>query len=61
MKDKDLALMLHLDSPSREPASPEAAEAIRKAGADAIVTGTFIEQCSDDSKLKAVVAASKGL
>ena len=41
--------------------TPEAAEAIRKAGADAIVTGTFIEQCSDDSKLKAVVAASKGL
>ncbi len=31
MKDKDLTLMLHLDSPSREPASPEAAEAIRVA------------------------------
>lgn len=30
MKDKDLTLMLHLDSPSREPApSPEAAGAIR--------------------------------
>ena len=41
--------------------TPEAAEAARKAGADVIVTGTFIEQCSDDSKLKAVVAASKGL
>lgn len=41
--------------------TPEAAEAARKAGADAIVTGTFIEQCSDDSKLKAVVKASKGL
>ncbi len=41
--------------------TPEAAEAARKAGADAIVTGTFIEQCSDNAKLKAVVAASKGL
>ena len=41
--------------------TPEAAEAIRKAGADAIVTGTFIEQCSDDSMLQAVVKAAKGL
>lgn len=38
----------------------EAAEAARLAGADAIVTGTFIENCSDDSKLRSVVAAAKG-
>ena len=41
--------------------TPEAAEAARKAGADIIVTGTLIEQCKDDSKLKAVVKASKGI
>ena len=41
--------------------TPEAAEAARKAGADIIVTGTFIEQCDDTSKLKAVVSAAKGL
>ena len=41
--------------------TPEAAEAARKAGADAIVTGTLIEQCSNDEKLKAVVKAAKGL
>ncbi len=41
--------------------TPEAAEAARKAGADIIVTGTFIEQCNDDEKLKAVVKASKGI
>lgn len=41
--------------------TPEAAEAARLAGADIIVTGTFIEQCSDDEKLRAVVKASKGL
>jgi phosphoglycerol geranylgeranyltransferase len=41
--------------------TPEAAKAIREAGADAIVTGTFIEQCEDNSKLTAVVKAAKGL
>lgn len=41
--------------------TPEDAEAARLAGADAIVTGTFIERCDDSSKLKAVVHAAKGL
>lgn len=40
--------------------TPEAAETARKAGADIIVTGTLIEQCDDDTKLRAVVKASKG-
>ncbi|AIZ56962.1 geranylgeranylglyceryl phosphate synthase [Candidatus Methanoplasma termitum] len=40
--------------------TPEAARAARLAGADAIVTGTFVERCSDDSMLKSVVNASKG-
>ncbi|MCL2607512.1 MAG: geranylgeranylglyceryl/heptaprenylglyceryl phosphate synthase [Methanomassiliicoccaceae archaeon] len=40
--------------------TPEAAEAARLAGADAIVTGTFVERCSDDSELKNVIKASKG-
>ncbi len=41
--------------------TPEAAETARKAGANMIVTGTFIEQCNDVNKLKAVVRASKGI
>ncbi|MDR3205905.1 MAG: geranylgeranylglyceryl/heptaprenylglyceryl phosphate synthase [Candidatus Methanoplasma sp.] len=41
--------------------TPEAAAAARAGGADAIVTGTFIENCADSGKLKAVVDASKGL
>ncbi|MDR0887732.1 MAG: geranylgeranylglyceryl/heptaprenylglyceryl phosphate synthase [Candidatus Methanoplasma sp.] len=41
--------------------TPEAAAAAREAGADAIVTGTFIENCSDNHRLKAVVDASKGI
>ncbi len=41
--------------------TPEAAEAARLAGANAIVTGTFLERCDDDSVLKAVVSASKGI
>ncbi len=41
--------------------TPEVAEAARKAGADMIVTGTFIEQCNNVDKLKAVVKASKGI
>ncbi len=40
--------------------TPEAAAAAREAGADIIVTGTLLEQCSDGSKLKAVVSAAKG-
>lgn len=40
--------------------TPEAARAAREAGADAIVTGTFIEECSDMDLLKAVVEASRG-
>ena len=40
--------------------SPEAAKAARLAGADAIVTGTFVERCSDDKMLRSVVSASKG-
>ena len=41
--------------------TPEAATAAREAGADIIVTGTFVEQCSDDSLLRAVVKAAKGI
>lgn len=40
--------------------TPEAATAAREAGADAIVTGTFIEECSDTGRLKAVVDAARG-
>ena len=40
--------------------TPEVAEAARKAGADAIVTGTFIEECSDIGRLREVVEASRG-
>lgn len=40
--------------------TPEAAEAARKAGADAIVTGTFLETCHDNDMLKRVIDASKG-
>ncbi|MDO5853254.1 MAG: geranylgeranylglyceryl/heptaprenylglyceryl phosphate synthase [Thermoplasmata archaeon] len=41
--------------------TPEAAAAAREAGADIVVTGTLLEQCHDDSKLKAVVAAARGV
>lgn len=41
--------------------TPEAAAAAREAGADIIITGTFVEQCSDDSLLTAVVKAAKGI
>ena len=41
--------------------TPEAAEAARKAGANIIVTGTFIEQCSDKTLITAVIKAAKGL
>ena len=40
--------------------TPEAAAAARLAGADAIVTGTFVERCSDDDMLRSVVKASRG-
>jgi len=40
--------------------TPEAAKAARLAGANAIVTGTFVERCSDNSELKNVIKASKG-
>ena len=41
--------------------TPEAAKAAREAGADAVVTGTFVEKCSDESILNAVVKAAKGI
>ncbi|MCQ2069914.1 MAG: geranylgeranylglyceryl/heptaprenylglyceryl phosphate synthase [archaeon] len=41
--------------------TPEAAKAAREAGANAIVTGTFVEQCSDSDILTAVVHAAKGI
>ncbi len=40
--------------------TPESAEAARLAGADIIVTGTLLEQGTDNSKLNAVVSAAKG-
>jgi phosphoglycerol geranylgeranyltransferase len=40
--------------------TPEAAEAARLAGADAIVTGTFLESCPDDEELRSVIKAVKG-
>lgn len=40
--------------------SPEAAKAAREAGADMIVTGTFLEHCNDNGLLNQVVKASKG-
>jgi len=40
--------------------TPEAAAAVRLAGADAIVTGTFVETCTDETKLKSVIDAVKG-
>ncbi|MFA7149951.1 MAG: geranylgeranylglyceryl/heptaprenylglyceryl phosphate synthase [Candidatus Methanomethylophilaceae archaeon] len=41
--------------------TPEAAEAARKAGANIIVTGTFIEQCSDRTLITDVIRAAKGI
>lgn len=41
--------------------TPEQAAAARNAGASAIVTGTFIENCTDDSVLVSVVHAAKGI
>lgn len=41
--------------------TPEDAAAAREAGADAVVTGTFIERVSDSGTLKAVVDAAKGV
>ena len=39
--------------------TPEAAVTAKLAGADIIVTGTFVERCIDESMLKNVIAASK--
>jgi phosphoglycerol geranylgeranyltransferase len=41
--------------------TPEAAKAARKAGANAVVTGTFVERCKDDELLKSVIKTSKGI
>ena len=41
--------------------TPAAAKAARLAGANAVVTGTFVERCSDDSELKNVIKAAKGI
>ena len=41
--------------------TPEATKAAREAGADAIVTGTFVEKCEDDSLVTAVIHAAKGI
>jgi phosphoglycerol geranylgeranyltransferase len=41
--------------------TPEAAKAARKAGANAVVTGTFVERCKDDELLKSVIKASKSI
>ena len=40
--------------------TPDAAKAARLAGANAVVTGTFVERCSDDSDLKNIIKAAKG-
>ena len=39
--------------------TPETAVTAKLAGADIIVTGTFVERCIDESMLKNVIAASK--
>jgi len=41
--------------------TPETAAAAHQAGANIIVTGTFVEKCNDENLLKAVVSAAKGL
>lgn len=41
--------------------TPEAAAATREAGADLVVTGTFLERCNDSAILNEVVKASKGI
>ena len=40
--------------------TPEKAKAAREAGADIIVTGTFVEKCHDENILRDVIAAAKG-
>jgi phosphoglycerol geranylgeranyltransferase len=40
--------------------TPEAAAAARAAGANIVVTGTFVEQCHDMSMVKKVIKAAKG-
>lgn len=39
--------------------TPEAAVIAKMAGADIIVTGTFVERCNDDSMLRKVIGAAK--
>lgn len=39
--------------------SPESAMSAKLAGADVIVTGTFVERCHDDNMLKNVISAAK--
>lgn len=41
--------------------TPEDAAMARMAGADIVITGTLVEQCEDDSLLKNIIAAAKGL
>ena len=41
--------------------TPEAAKVARQAGADAVVTGTFVERCKDQTLLQSVIRASKGI
>ncbi len=41
--------------------TPEAAKAAREAGADIIVTGTFVERCDDETLLESVISAAKGI
>jgi len=41
--------------------SPEAAIKAREAGADIIISGTMVEQCTDQDEINKMVAASKGL
>ena len=41
--------------------TPETAAAARMAGADIIITGTFVEKCQDEDALRKVIAAAKGI
>ncbi len=40
--------------------TPETASAVRRAGADVIVTGTFVELCSDENEIRKIITAAKG-
>lgn len=41
--------------------TPEKAATARMAGANIIVTGTFVEECQDENLLRSVISASKGI